>query len=155
LVGIAGSDIVDGNKTLTLALVWQMMRFHIVSVLKGISKSTGKDITDQDIVDWANKTVADAGKSSKMSGFKDSDLRNGIFIIDLLAAIRPSIINYELVTPGVSDSDASQNAKYAISIARKLGATIFCLPEDIVEVKPKMIMTFVGAVMAVALGANH
>jgi len=30
LVGIAGSDLVDGNKTLTLALVWQMMRFHIV-----------------------------------------------------------------------------------------------------------------------------
>jgi plastin-1 len=31
------------------------------------------------------------------------------------------------------------NAKYAISIARKLGATIFVLPEDIVEVKPKMV----------------
>jgi hypothetical protein len=31
------------------------------------------------------------------------------------------------------------NAKYAISIARKLGATIFVLPEDIVEVKSKMV----------------
>lgn len=32
------------------------------------------------------------------------------------------------------------NAKYAISIARKLGATIFVLPEDIVEVKSKMVI---------------
>jgi hypothetical protein len=32
------------------------------------------------------------------------------------------------------------NAKYAISIARKLGATIFALPEDIVEVKSKMVI---------------
>jgi plastin-1 len=155
LVGIAGSDLVDGNKTLTLALVWQMMRFHIVSVLKGISKSTGKDITDQDIVDWANHTVSGAGKTSTMSSFKDPSIRNGHFIVDLLAAIRPSIIDYSLVTPGESDTDATQNAKYAISIARKLGATIFCLPEDIVEVKPKMIMTFIGSVMAVALGATH
>jgi len=155
LVGIAGSDLVDGNKTLTLALVWQMMRFHIVSVLKGLSKSTGKDITDQDIVDWANNTVAGAGKKTSMSSFKDPTLRTGLFVVDLLAAIRPNIINYELVTPGESDHDATQNSKYAISIARKLGATIFCLPEDIVEVKPKMIMTFVGSVMAVALGASH
>jgi len=41
------------------------------------------------------------------------------------------------------------SAKYAISVARKLGATIFVLPEDIIEVKPKMMLTFLGAVMAV------
>jgi plastin-1 len=46
------------------------------------------------------------------------------------------------------------NAKYCISVARKLGATIFCLPEDLVEVKPKMILTFVGALMVVALSTN-
>jgi plastin-1 len=42
------------------------------------------------------------------------------------------------------------NAKYAISITRKLGGTIFVLPEDIVEVKPKMILTFVGTLMAIS-----
>jgi len=127
----------------------------LFSVIKGISKSTGKDITDQDIVDWANNTVSGAGKSSSISSFKDSSLRTSHFVIDLLAAIRPSIINYELVTPGESDADATQNAKYAISIARKLGAAVFCLPEDIVEIKPKMIMTLIGSLMAVALGSNH
>jgi len=32
-----------------------------------------------------------------------------------------------------------------------LGAVIFLLPEDIVEVKPKMCLTFVAGVMAEAL----
>jgi plastin-1 len=30
-----------------------------------------------------------------------------------------------------------------------MGATIFLLPEDIVEVKSKMILTFIGSLMAV------
>ena len=33
LVGVQGADIHDGSKTLTLALVWQLMRAHILSVL--------------------------------------------------------------------------------------------------------------------------
>ena len=40
----------------------------------------------------------------------------------------------------ILDNDAKLNAKYAISIARKLGATIFVLPEDITEVKSKMVI---------------
>lgn len=37
------------------------------------------------------------------------------------------------------DEDAFNNARLAISIARKLGATIFLVPEDIVEVRSKMV----------------
>jgi len=154
LVGIAGSDIYDGNKTLTLALVWQMMRFHVISTLQSLSAATGKQINDNDIVAWANNKVRSAGKKSKMDSFKDSTLRDGKFLIDLLDSVRPKTVNYELVTPGQSDEDATQNAKYAISVARKIGCTIFCLPEDIVEVKHKMILTLVGSVMAVDLGAK-
>lgn len=36
------------------------------------------------------------------------------------------------------------NAKYLISCARKIGACVFLTPEDIVEVKSKMIMTLVS-----------
>ena len=44
------------------------------------------------------------------------------------------------------------NAKYVISIARKSGAVVFCLPEDIVEVKPKMMLTLFAGIMAVGMG---
>jgi len=60
-------------------------------------------------------------------------------------------MNWDLVTPGETDEDKMLNAKYAISVARKLNCTIFLLPEDIVEVKPKMMLTFVAAIMTVAL----
>ncbi len=68
----------------------------------------------------------------------------------MCAAIREQAVQYEHVTAGNTPEDALANAKYVLSVARKLGAVIFLLPEDIVEVKPKMILTFVGALMAVA-----
>lgn len=40
-----------------------------------------------------------------------------------------------------------ENAKYAISMARKIGARIYALPEDIVEVKQKMVMTVFACLM--------
>jgi len=42
-----------------------------------------------------------------------------------------------------------RNAKYAVSMARKIGATVFALPEDLVEVKNKMVMTVFATIMAV------
>ncbi|KAJ5069438.1 plastin-3 [Anaeramoeba ignava] len=153
LVGIAGSDIYDGNKTLTLALVWQLMRFHVVSVLKKLSKG-GKDVSDQDIVRWANQKVAGAGKQMQIRSFKDPAISNGHFFLYLVDSIRPGVVNYDLMTPGDEEKDALMNAKYVISIARKIGATIFLLPEDIYEVKPKMIMTLAGSLMAVDLGVK-
>jgi plastin-1 len=41
------------------------------------------------------------------------------------------------------------NGRYAISIARKLGATIFLVWEDIKDVKSKMLMTFVAGLFDV------
>jgi plastin-1 len=38
--------------------------------------------------------------------------------------------------------------RYAISLTRKIGGSIFLVWEDIVEVKPKMILTLIGTLMA-------
>ncbi|CAG8588369.1 19590_t:CDS:2 [Racocetra fulgida] len=121
LVNIQGADICDGTKTLVLGLVWQMMRINIIQTLTSLSKG-GREITDADLV--------------RMSSFKDATLRNGLFLIDLLNGIRPGVVDYNLVT---KVDDATLNARYAISIARKIGATIFLLPEDIVEVRPRLV----------------
>ena len=40
--------------------------------------------------------------------------------------------------------------KLAISIARKLGALIWLVPEDINEVRSRLILSFVGSLMAVS-----
>jgi len=150
LVTTGGSDVVDGNKKLLLGFTWQLMRYHMLKFLASLAKD-GKQITDEDILKWANQTVADSGKKSSMKNFGDSSLATGIFFIDLLAAVEPKIIDWSLVTDGLTDENKMLNARYAISIARKLGAIIFLLPEDIVEVRPKMCLTFVAGVMAESL----
>ena len=42
------------------------------------------------------------------------------------------------------DEDKVANAKYGISMARRLGARVYALPEDIVEVSPYMLCPCVG-----------
>ena len=40
------------------------------------------------------------------------------------------------------------NAKYALSMARRIGARVYALPEDIVEIKHKMVMTVFACLMS-------
>ncbi|KAI8637092.1 fimbrin [Parasitella parasitica] len=148
LVGIQGADIVDEQKTLTLGLVWQMMRENIVRTLQSLSEG-GRPVTDMDMVKWANETAQKGGKQSKMNSFRDPSLRTGVFFLDVLDGMKPGIVDASHATAGNTDEDAFNNARLAISIARKLGATIFLVPEDIVEVRSKMNLTFVGSLMVV------
>jgi len=43
--------------------------------------------------------------------------------------------------------DRELNAQYAISMSRKIGARTYALPEDIVEVKHKMVLTVFACLM--------
>jgi plastin-3 len=145
LVGIDGNDIREGNKTLTLALVWQLMRAYTLSILKNLGD--GHPVVEAEIIKWANQTLADAGKSSSLKNFQDSSLSDGKTILDLIDALQPGSVNYDFVKPGNDDEEKEQNAKYAVSMARKIGAAVYALPEDITEVKQKMIMTIFACLM--------
>ncbi|EDO18221.1 hypothetical protein Kpol_543p51 [Vanderwaltozyma polyspora DSM 70294] len=147
LVGIEGSDIVDGTKLLILALVWQLMRRNIINTMATLS-STGRDMSDAQILKWAQEQVAKGGKSSKVMSFKDSSLSNGHFLLDVLNGLAPGYVNYDLVTPGNTEEERYANAKLAISIARKLGALIWLVPEDINEVRSRLILTFIASLMS-------
>ncbi|KAL3321248.1 hypothetical protein Ciccas_000082 [Cichlidogyrus casuarinus] len=50
--------------------------------------------------------------------------------------------------------DRLENAKYAITVARKIGAKVYAVPEDIIETRAKMIMTIFACLMTVQL-ENH
>ncbi|XP_049805752.1 plastin-3 isoform X1 [Schistocerca nitens] len=147
LVGIAGQDINDGNATLTLALIWQLMRAYTLSILTQLA-NTGSPIVEKEIVTWVNNKLAQARKKSTLKNFQDSSLADARVVIDLIDAIKPGTINYDLVREGGAEEDNLANAKYAISMARKTGARVYALPEDITEVKPKMIMTVFACLMA-------
>ena len=44
-------------------------------------------------------------------------------------------------------ADRMDNAKYAIAMARRIGAPVYALPEDLVEVNHKMVMTIYASLM--------
>jgi plastin-1 len=146
LVNIAGSDIVQGNKKLILAYLWQLIRFSMLQLLKDL-RLHGREVSDADIIHWANLKVRNAGKTTRMESFKDKSLSSGLFFLDLLGAVEPRVVNWDLVTNGVTDDDKRVNATYIISVARKLGCSVFLLWDDIVEVRPKMILTLTASIM--------
>lgn len=149
LVGIQGADITDGQRTLTLGLVWQLMRKDITLTLSALAQRLGKrEITDSEMVRWANDMSRKGGRNSNIRSFKDPAIGTGVFLLDVLNGMKSSYVDYDLVTPGRTDEDAYLNAKLSISIARKLGATIWLVPEDICQVRSRLVTTFIGSLMA-------
>ncbi|PKK27034.1 plastin-1 [Columba livia] len=146
LVGIAGHDLNEGNPTLTLALLWQLMRRYTLNVLSDLGE--GEKVNDEIIIKWVNQTLAKANKKTSITSFKDRSISTSLPVLDLIDAIAPKAVRPEMVKrEDLSDQDKLNNAKYAISVARKIGARIYALPDDLVEVKPKMVMTVFACLM--------
>ena len=151
LVGVQGADITDGQRTLTLGLVWQLMRRDIINTLSALAQRMGKrELSDSDMIKWANDMSRKGGKNSSIRSFKDASIGSGIFLLDVLNGMKSSYVDYDLVTPGKTDDDAYANAKLSISIARKLGATIWLVPEDICQVRSRLVTTFIGKLIRIA-----
>jgi plastin-1 len=156
LVNIGGVDITEGNKKLLLSVMWQTMRYQQLKLLSSLAKTQGELITDKDIIEWANQKVRQSGKANyQMIQFRDPSLADGLYLLGLVHAVEPRAVNWEQVTLGQNEEEKASNAKYVISCARKIGATVFLTFEDIVEVKPKMIMTFVASLMSVDMDRRH
>jgi plastin-1 len=130
--GIGGSDFTEGNKKNVIAVVWQLVRMHYLQIIGSM--------TEEDLVKWANSQVADL----KIKNFKDQSLSNGQFLLKLCSAVEPRAIDWDIVMKGETDEEKANNAKYVISIARKLGAVVFCVWEDIANVNYKMILVLVS-----------
>ncbi|XP_035190470.1 plastin-1 [Oxyura jamaicensis] len=146
LVGIAGHDLNEGNPTLTLALIWQLMRRYTLNVLSDLGE--GEKVNDEIIINWVNQTLSKANKKTSITSFKDKSISTSLPVLDLIDAIAPKAIRPEMVKrEDLSYQDKLNNAKYAISVARKIGARIYALPDDLVEVKPKMVMTVFACLM--------
>ncbi|XP_068645298.1 fimbrin-2-like [Aristolochia californica] len=156
LVNIAGNDVVQGNKKLTLAYLWQLMRYNTLQLLKNLrTHSEKKEFGDADILNWANAKVKSAGRHSRIYSFKDKSLSDGIFFLELLTSVEPRVVDWSLVTKGETEEEKRMNASYIISVARKLGCSIFLLPEDIMEVNQKMMLTLTASIMYWSLNKSN
>ncbi|KAK9533908.1 hypothetical protein VZT92_008997 [Zoarces viviparus] len=149
LVGIGGENLNEGSRLHTLALVWQLMRRYTVSVLS--DQGDGDKVGDQIILNWVNSTLRHNRKDTQISSFKDKLISTSLPVIDLIDAIAPGTVKWNMVKRAergvLKDADKLNNAKYAISLARKIGARVYTQPEDLVKVNPKMVLTLFASLM--------
>ncbi|XP_057715140.1 plastin-1 [Corythoichthys intestinalis] len=149
LVGIGGENLNEGSPMHTLALVWQLMRRYTMLVLSDLGD--GERVGEQIILNWVNTTLSQKHPDSQISSFKDLHISTSLPVIDLIDAIAPGTVKWDVVTRPASGvmkiSDKHNNAKYAISLARKIGARVYALPDDLVEVNPKMVLTLFACLM--------
>lgn len=75
------------------------MRAYTLSVLTQLAK-TGSPIIEKEIVTWVNNKLQSANKPSTLKGFQDHALSDGRIVIDLIDAIKPGTINYDVVKEG-------------------------------------------------------
>ena len=111
LVGIAGQDLADGNQTLTLALIWQLMRAYTLSMLSQLAES-GSPLVEAEIIQWVNTKLSGAGKKTQLRSFQDSSIASELVVVDLVDAIKPGTIDYRVLKDGSEEEDNYVNAKY-------------------------------------------
>jgi plastin-1 len=134
VIGIGGSDLTKKDRKSILAIVWQLVRMHYLLLIG--------DKSEDDLVAWANELVA--GKEANIANLKDKSMSNGRFLLHVCGGIEPRAVNWEIMTDGATEEDLQNNAKYVTSVARKLGAVIFCVWEDIVNVNSKQMLIFLA-----------
>lgn len=72
------------------------MRAYTLSVLTTLANSNSP-IVEKEIVAWVNSKLEKAGKTSSLRNFQDSAIADAKIVIDLVDAIKPGCINYELL----------------------------------------------------------
>lgn len=145
LVGIDGSDFVERNRKLILALVWQACKHHLVSILPSVN---GRRVDEAYLCSWASDLVSQSNASiGRISSLKDADLSRGVFLLELLNCVEPGIVDSQFIAHGDSTEEKAANAKYIISLARKMGCFVFCVFEDIVDGKSNMMFTILATLL--------
>ena len=75
------------------------MRFDLLNFIQNL-KFGDKKVDETFMTEWSNQKVQNSRKKTQIENFRDSSIKTGIFLIDLLNAVEPGCINYDLVTPG-------------------------------------------------------
>ena len=73
------------------------MRSYTLSVLSSLNQNSSNAKVEQEIIRWVNEKLESAGKESKIHSFQDSKIATARPIIDLIDAIKPGVINYEVL----------------------------------------------------------
>ena len=79
------------------------MKAYTLSLLTKLAGNEGHPIVDREIVTWVNDTLKKEGKSTSITGFSDPNIGMGIVVLDLVDALKPGSVKYDLVHKQVTD----------------------------------------------------
>ena len=85
-----------------LAVVWQLMRAYTLTgllMLRGDGREPA-DVNVSEIIDWVNSKLESGNKRSRITSFKDPSIAVGVVVLDLVDAIKPGSVKYDLVSAG-------------------------------------------------------
>lgn len=110
----------------------QLFRLNITKTLTGLS-STGRPISDTDMLKWANSTVQKGKPGVRpIRSFRDPSITTGLFFLDLLDALRPGVVDPALVI-NISETgayeDRRQNGEALSGILVLFGSSLFLSSE--------------------------
>ena len=89
-------------------IVTVIMYLHILLLFQSSSNAR----VEQEIIKWVNDKLVESGKSeSKINSFQDSKIATARPIIDLIDAIKPGVINYELLQENGGTYEVSSFSK--------------------------------------------
>ena len=88
---------------LIIAIVWQMMRYHIINFLTSMSGSA-TPLNESDVLKWANGKVAEQSGLLPVTRLSDATLASGVYILTLIKAVAPRSVDLSQVSQLISQS---------------------------------------------------
>ena len=110
---------------------------------EGLSKTWSRN--NLILLQWVNDKLQGAEKSSRVTSFQDSSISTGLPLIDLIDAIKPGCINYELVQQPDSE-EVNKTRFFSLLILVSTGKNCKCKVRNIngQEVRGQSICTARG-----------
>ncbi len=111
------------------------------------------------LVAWVNAELQRAGRSNgapapqprRISGFGDAQLKTGLVLLDLVDALtrrdgRAGVVDWTVQhCEPATRAQRLQNARYALTAARKLGCAVFLQADDVADGNARMLTTLAAA----------
>ena len=95
-------------------------------LLPAFNSSTGLPVVEAEIVQWTNERLEASQAGISITHFQDKKIRTSLPLLHLIESLQPGTLDWtNVITPDSSQSLSYQqsmdNAKYAVTMARKIG----------------------------------
>ena len=103
------------------------MRSYTLALLSRLNSSSGLPVVEAEIVQWTNERLEARQAGLSITNFQDKKIRTSLPILQLIESLQPGTLDWSNVINPASQATSltyqqcMDNAKYAVTMARKIG----------------------------------